>query len=192
MTKDIAEYFDENAERYSESQKIEIMQKKLSEKAACLASWPKGSKILDVGCGPGFSIDVLQKRGYDVVGIDISPKMIRIAKDKGFNVVQSDATKMPFDDESFDGLVSISLLQWLGNKELKKVARECHRVLKEGATAIIQFYPKEDEDILRITSKFVKRGFDGEIYMEDPKSPRKSGVFLILKRVERVEEEPQP
>ncbi|MFN7971489.1 MAG: class I SAM-dependent methyltransferase [Acidobacteriota bacterium] len=41
---------------------------------------PRGSSILDVGCGPGWVTEFLGRLHYDVVGVDISPEMIRIAR----------------------------------------------------------------------------------------------------------------
>ena len=42
----------------------------------------KGKKILDFGCGPGIYIKVLKKKGAKLKGVDISEKMIKIAKKK--------------------------------------------------------------------------------------------------------------
>lgn len=54
-------------------------------KKACIANvismLPSGSRVLDVGCGTGVPVsDILAKAGLDVVGFDISPKMIKLAQ----------------------------------------------------------------------------------------------------------------
>lgn len=54
-------------------------------KKACIANvismLTSGSRILDVGCGTGVPVsDMLTKAGFDVVGCDISPKMIKLAQ----------------------------------------------------------------------------------------------------------------
>jgi len=43
---------------------------------------PKHSLILDVGCGSGLSGEVLKQAGFHWIGIDISPEMLRIAKER--------------------------------------------------------------------------------------------------------------
>jgi len=64
----------------------------------------KGKKILDVGCGAGRTSKVLFDLGMDVKAVDISDKMIGVAKKKypeiSFNVM--DATKLAYDDNTFD------------------------------------------------------------------------------------------
>ncbi|RFU34295.1 hypothetical protein B7463_g2073, partial [Scytalidium lignicola] len=56
-------------------------------KKACIdkaiSMLPSGSRVLDVGCGTGIPVsDMLSKAGLDVVGFDISPKMVKLAQDR--------------------------------------------------------------------------------------------------------------
>lgn len=68
-----------------------------------IISLSKG-KILDVGCGPGNYIPYLNKKG-DVLGIDISPKVIKVCKERGFkNVKVADIFKLKTKDK-FDTIV---------------------------------------------------------------------------------------
>ena len=64
------------------------------------------AKILDVGCGPGNYTKYLMEKGFSVEGIDLSKKMIQIAKKKvpngKFKVM--DMRKLEYPDETFDGL----------------------------------------------------------------------------------------
>ncbi len=182
------EYFDKHAEAYSQSNAIKTIQKRITLRALELADWKKNAKILDVGCGPGFSMEVLIEKGFETVGIDLSKKMIEEAKRKKLNVKLADMRDIPFEDESFDGILSISALQWIERKDLKKVAKEFFRVLKPGGSAVIQFYPKSEKDMIAVGKAFVSQGFEGEFAIDNPKNPKKRKIYLVLKKPEK----PQP
>ncbi len=176
------EYFEKYGEDYAKSNAIRNIQHKITLRAIELAQWPKRAKILDLGCGSGFSMEVLTERGYDVVGVDISDKMLKFAKEAGFNVLKADARELPFEDESFDGVLSISMLQWLGKKDVEKVAKECYRVLKKGGKGVIQFYPRSEDEMVLVGRAFVKAGFTGEFAIDNPKNAKKRKIYLIIEK----------
>ncbi len=69
---------------------------------------PPGAKVLDIGCGTGQQTMLFKNKGFDVVGIDISEGLVRVANKKlgeGICLV-SDACKLPFSDASFDAISS--------------------------------------------------------------------------------------
>jgi len=73
--------------------------------------------ILDVGVGTGRFAQPLQKRGLEVVGIDISRDMMKKAKEKGIkNLLLGDACYLPFRESSFDASLYVHILhlvsQW--------------------------------------------------------------------------------
>lgn len=99
-----------------------------------------GNKILDMGCGCGNLTKEFIKDGYDTVGIDLSKKMIEIARKKVPNTrfeIQ-DIRKTNFEDETFDGLfVSRSLIH-IKSEEIQKTLQEFYRILKNnGVVGII-------------------------------------------------------
>jgi len=63
-------------------------------------------KILDVCTGTGTQAFAFAKRGYEVMGIDLSEEMLRVAKKKNkyenVRFVVADATKMPFENDYFE------------------------------------------------------------------------------------------
>lgn len=64
-------------------------------------------RLLDVGCGTGAHAPAFVDLGWDLVGVDISADMLRIAGERGVEIVQADATELPFDDATFDAAVSL-------------------------------------------------------------------------------------
>lgn len=80
-----------------------------------------GKKLLDVGCGTGHWSSYFANKGFQVVGIDVSDKMIKAAKDKNiknarFEVVGGD--KIHFKDKSFDCAAAITSVEFMQNPQL--------------------------------------------------------------------------
>ncbi len=90
----------------------------------------KFSRALDIGCGVGSNIPILNAHAQKVVGIDISQKAVYYCRQKGScNVKVGDATALPFPNHSFDLIVCSDLLEHVDDE---KVFSEIKRVLKEG------------------------------------------------------------
>ena len=73
--------------------------------------------VADLGCGDGYGSMLLNNEGYDVIGMDISEEMIRIATKKeqsSLSFVVGDLNKPPFQDEQFSR--SWQLIPWNGPK----------------------------------------------------------------------------
>ena len=71
---------------------------------------PLGS-VADLGCGDGYGSMLLNNEGYDVIGMDISEEMIRIATKKeqsSLSFVVGDLNKPPFKDEQFSAVMAIN------------------------------------------------------------------------------------
>lgn len=98
-----------------------------------------GSKLLDVGCGTGQSSFLLRKEGFKVIGVDISDRFIKFAKDNfedlGLNFECIDVSSMTFDTESFDVVTAYNVVEHFGN--LEKTLIEMLRVLKTNGVLII-------------------------------------------------------
>jgi len=94
-------------------------------------------KALDLGCGTGNYTVELYKRGFDVIGFDASEKMLEIARRKLPDVkfIKGDAYKLPFPDESFDVVLSVTMFEFIHQPE--KVVNEIYRILKPGGEALI-------------------------------------------------------
>jgi SAM-dependent methyltransferase len=93
----------------------------------------KSGKILDLGCGNGLPITKeLVKRGFNVVGLDISEKMIKSAKKNvaGAEFICLSMTDIDFDGE-FDGIIATYSLLCLDPVNFKKTAMKIFKALKK-------------------------------------------------------------
>lgn len=68
---------------------------------------PKGSKILDVGCAVGYTVEILRQKGMIVDGIDIAPKMIEYARRRNPNnhFIVGDFLETPYPESYYDGVL---------------------------------------------------------------------------------------
>jgi SAM-dependent methyltransferase len=76
----------------------------------------KNEKVLDIGCGMGNSLLTLSRMGLDATGIDASPYMIGLAKNRLGNkceLVSGPAEDLPFSDNQFDFALLINTLEYL-------------------------------------------------------------------------------
>jgi ubiquinone/menaquinone biosynthesis C-methylase UbiE len=106
----------------------------------------KSGKMLDVGCGTGYVMNIARKMGFDVAGIDPSEGMLEKAKIQ-FNftkeLFQTTADTLPFPDNHFDFILASGSLAYV--PKIAETAKEMARVLKPGGIirVIDHTYPKE-------------------------------------------------
>ncbi|KAG6876013.1 hypothetical protein C0992_001368 [Termitomyces sp. T32_za158] len=150
--------------------------------------------LLDIGCGSGLSGEILDEEGYVWAGVDIAPSMLEIALEReveGDLFLQDIGQGFGFRPGSFDGAISISVLQWLLNAEtshitstpshrLNRFFTTLHSALRNPSRAVFQFYPSSDDQIQMITSVAQKAGFGGGVVVDYPNSKKAKKVFLCL------------
>jgi SAM-dependent methyltransferase len=107
-----------------------------------------GDRVLDVGCGKGFLLyDLMQSvPGIQVTGLDISQYAIDNAVEgvKPF-LKQGEAKQLPFDDKSFDLVISITTLLNLYAFDLYPALQEIERVGKKNKYVCVESYRTEEE-----------------------------------------------
>lgn len=92
-----------------------------------------GDNLLDIGCGNGRFAQFLQNKQINYFGLDISKKLLKIAKKNvpQGNFFQADMTSLPFPDHTFDQIVMIASFHHIPSIKLRqKTLQECYRVLK--------------------------------------------------------------
>lgn len=106
----------------------------LEELDKVFASLPKGSKVLDIGCGTGHLTKMIKDKGYDVCGIEPSDKMYNHAV-KNFPDIdfkKGISSEVPYGDNEFDLIVAFEVLRYLNPDENKDSYKEFYRLLKPG------------------------------------------------------------
>ena len=107
-----------------------------------------GDKVLDIGCGKGFllyEISLLVP-GIEIYGIDISDYAIANSKEEIKDCLQiGNANQLPFPDNHFDLVYSITTLHNLHNYDLDKALREMERVGKQNKYLCVESYRNEIE-----------------------------------------------
>jgi len=105
----------------------------------------KGMNILDVGCGTGSHLELYQRYKCNLFGIDLSPSMLDVARERLGDSAQLDfgnATEMPYEDDKFDLVISMLSLHEMPPETRSSVLNEVKRVLKsDGRLLLIDFHP---------------------------------------------------
>jgi SAM-dependent methyltransferase len=103
-----------------------------------------GKRVLDIGCGNGYVTCQYAGAGADVVSVDITDKAVELTRARlaliglEAEVRQADAEDLPFEDESFDVVVSFGVLHHTPDTE--RAVKEVHRVLKPGGRLLLMLY----------------------------------------------------
>jgi len=187
-------YNDAEARKYTTNSRMIQIQYELTRRCVELLSLPDGvpGYLLDIGCGSCLSGEELSTDGHTWVGCDISPSMLEVAREREVDgdLMQHDMGHgLPFRPGTFDGVVSVSALQWILNAD-----KSCHNprsrmtrffttligCMGRGARAVFQFYPENPEQMQLITTYAMKAGFSGGIVVDYPNSTRAKKTYLCL------------
>lgn len=109
-----------------------------------------GDKVLDVGCGKGYLLYDLMMAvpGIEIYGIDISRYAVTHAKEEVQHFLQEGrAEALPFEDKTFDLVISITTLHNLYCFNLEKALKEIERVGKKNKYIVVESYRNEEEKV---------------------------------------------
>jgi len=154
--------------------------------------------VVDLGCGTGFSTEILLERGFKVVGIDVLHDMLSKVKTKknymnnqnNLELILADINSLPLRSSSINHIISISAYNFITYraesilekaKIANKTAKQLYKLLKPDGRIVVEFYPKDGEELEMFTTSFNTNGFNGFVVKQNPK--QKSGqTFLLLKK----------
>lgn len=117
--------------------------KLLSQRA--LEQW-KPASVLDVGCSHGWTLGFFGTLGVRAVGIDVSEIAVQKARSLGRDARQACATSLPFEDRSFDVVLSTDCLEHLSEADARLAVTEICRVARTGIA--VKVNPRLDRDRL--------------------------------------------
>ena len=98
----------------------------------------EGKSILDLGCGIGFFSNLCDSLGAKTTAMDYADSMVKMSKQRysqKFPIIQGETKRLPFKDNSFDGILALDVLEHLYH--IESTLKEMHRVLKPKGFAII-------------------------------------------------------
>ena len=158
----------------------ETFKRALGERAA-----PKpGQRVLDLGCGTG-TLALMVKRAEpaaEVVGLDADPDILEIAASKAEKAgveIELDrglSTELPYEDTSFDLVLSTLFFHHLTGEDKRRTAREVARILRPGGELLVVDYGRPADPLMRAASTTV-RLFDGIEVTRDNVAGRLPVIF---------------
>ena len=191
-------YNEKEAAKYAGSTRMLQIQRQISERALELLNLPNDvpGLLLDVGCGTGMSGAVLEENGHMWVGMDISKSMLDIASESikedesdGDVVCADMGSGLGFRGGMFDGVISISAVQWLCYQNhknhiprlrLKRFFQSLYQCLRRGGRAVIQLYAETPQQMELITNSAMGVGFTGGLVIDYPNSAKAKKMYLVL------------
>ncbi len=107
----------------------------------------KGTRVLDVACGPGYVAAAAAARGADALGVDFSSEMVQEARRRhpGVRFEEGDAEQLPFPASNFDAVVTNYGMLHFGRPE--RALAEARRVLRPGGRVAFAVWETPDHAI---------------------------------------------
>jgi SAM-dependent methyltransferase len=100
----------------------------------------QGTRLLDVGCGSGLTLQLAHERGAIPAGLDISPGLLGVARERlpDADLREGDMEFLPFADAAFDAVTGVNAFQFAGDP--KKALREAARVTRPGGRVVASLF----------------------------------------------------
>ena len=110
--------------------------------ARCVALLPRGKRVLELGYGSGVSFLNLAERYDEIHGIDLHDRASEVERSFSENGLtlklrQGSIAKLPYEDESFDAALAISIHEELPLRQQEEAFAEVHRVLRPGGCYVV-------------------------------------------------------
>jgi malonyl-CoA O-methyltransferase len=98
---------------------------------------------VDLGCGTGLFSKILQehKKSASLIGLDISPESLKLSSQSTRYSVLADIEAVPFKNESIDGFVIASVIQWIA--DIKRCMQNLNECLTKNGVALFSVFTSE-------------------------------------------------
>jgi ubiquinone/menaquinone biosynthesis C-methylase UbiE len=115
-----------------------------------LQTLPRGSSVLDLGCGSADPAGILVAQRHHVTGVDLSREQIKRARRNvpSGTFLHADAASVQFPDASFDAVVSFYTLEHIPRTEHAGLLTSIHRWLRAGGLLLLSQEAGEAEDLV--------------------------------------------
>jgi demethylmenaquinone methyltransferase/2-methoxy-6-polyprenyl-1,4-benzoquinol methylase len=162
--------------------------RRLRRRVASVAGIAAGMHVLDVATGTGAQARAFAEAGASVVGIDLSPRMLALARRKtrttAIEYVEADANALPQADASFDASCVSFALHEMPNTVRDRVIAELARVTKPGGTIVIVDYARPRARTWRLVAEYLIALYEREPYRQFLRSAlgellARSGIELV-------------
>ena len=119
-----------------------IQEWKVVERAHFLSLLQQEGKhsLLEIGTGHGRDSLFFQEQGLKVTGIDISPAMVNLCRQKGIMTVVMDMVDLGFEKDSFDTIYALNSFLHLPKSEFPTVLENVHKVLQPAGSFYLGLY----------------------------------------------------
>ena len=186
---DLREVYDELAIDWGVKLALSDWGVKELKEFASMVKKANGSKVLDLGCGSGFQSKQLSDEGLEVVGFDLSPRMVKEAKKRvpGAKFLVGDMTILdkriyPELAEGFDGIYARASILHISKKLVPEVLRSIHKILQKKGILYLALKEGEGEDEIEETKLGRKiRRFFSFFKKKEIESLLKNAGFKIAK-----------
>ena len=148
--------------------------------------------VFDIGCGTGSLLSLYQKYTAKIFGIDLSPSMIKVAREKlgkETNLNIGNATNLEFDAHQFDLITCSFILHEVSQGERIEILNEAKRVLQnDGRILLIDYHTGPIKKIRGVFSKLIITFFEFFAGREHYKNYREfikgGGVPILIEKLE--------
>ncbi|TFG14969.1 class I SAM-dependent methyltransferase [Candidatus Thorarchaeota archaeon] len=170
--KTVEESYDKMGETYHDFRDNEKFIRQLEQFSELLSH---RGRVLDAGSGVGKpTSEYLAKKGFNVIGVDISGKMVEIARENvpGAEFYKKNMLTLDFPDESFDGIICVYTLWHIPRSNHPVIIKNFHRMLRGNGILVLNTGTYESEGM---------SDFFGEPMLWSTNNPKKTlGTVMDL------------
>lgn len=124
----LTEYYSNQYQRTNYLSPITI--KRYEELLDGFEKYRKTNRVLDVGCGNGFFLQLAKERGWEVYGTEYAQDVVDSCTKKGFNMRKGTLHELEFESDYFDLIVSIEVIEHLPDPV--STVKEMYRIVRPG------------------------------------------------------------